>query len=111
VCYAYDVCCDGQREKFGRVTTGPCENWDCEHRPKIVPKWEKYTPMIKVIESRSFGTRQFLKAETTDDIVGKNLTDQDGNVWLAESFINGTLQISAVNHDKSNPVTSLTVMF
>ena len=37
VCYTYDVCIDAQRAK-GKVT-GPCENKDCEHRPKIVTAW------------------------------------------------------------------------
>ena len=32
VCYAYDVCTSGPN----RNPEGPCENKDCEHRPKLI---------------------------------------------------------------------------
>lgn len=35
VCFDYDVCTTGP----DRSPTGPCENIECEHRPKIVSDW------------------------------------------------------------------------
>jgi hypothetical protein len=40
VCYQYDVCVTA-KEKLGD-RSGPCENFDCEHRPKLA------TPFISL---------------------------------------------------------------
>lgn len=39
VCYAYDLC---MSPGSNRNWKGPCDNKDCEHRPKIISKWIKY---------------------------------------------------------------------
>ncbi len=38
VCYSYDVCRQGPNANKG----GPCDNDDCEHRPKLLTEWRKY---------------------------------------------------------------------
>lgn len=38
VCYTYDVCVIAQRKEDGYVT-GPCEDTNCKHRPKLVTPW------------------------------------------------------------------------
>lgn len=42
VCYWFDIC---RREPFTRKRHQgePCENKNCEHRPKLISKWTKYS--------------------------------------------------------------------
>lgn len=37
VCYNYDVCTNVYKNKF----LGPCEDMNCEHRPKLIGNWIK----------------------------------------------------------------------
>lgn len=39
VCFTYDRCVDGQRQAGGPVT-GPCDDEECDHRPKLVGGWQ-----------------------------------------------------------------------
>jgi hypothetical protein len=41
VCYTYDVCVRAQR-KANETVRGPCDNTNCEHRPRIVSDWKKF---------------------------------------------------------------------
>lgn len=40
VCYSYDECVKQKREN-GEKQTGPCDDKNCAHRPKLVGKWSK----------------------------------------------------------------------
>ena len=37
ICYTYDMCTSGPN----RNPKGPCDNKNCEHRPKIISSWKK----------------------------------------------------------------------
>lgn len=40
VCYQFALCTTGN-------LNGPCEDWDCIHRPKIIGKWKLKLGPIK----------------------------------------------------------------
>jgi len=42
VCYHYEVCLDAKgRRKGTEKNLGPCDNLNCEHRPKLVTEWSQ----------------------------------------------------------------------
>jgi hypothetical protein len=41
VCYTYDVCVRAKRKAGGRQD-GPCDDMNCEHRPRLVSAWERF---------------------------------------------------------------------
>ena len=43
VCYSFDLCTSGPN----RNPNGPCEDLECEHRPKIVSDWTAYQHRVK----------------------------------------------------------------
>lgn len=38
VCWQYDQCTSGPN----RNPNGPCDEPECEHRPKLISDWQKY---------------------------------------------------------------------
>lgn len=40
VCFTYDLCTSGPN----RNPYGPCEEDECEHRPRLVGPWQKWKP-------------------------------------------------------------------
>lgn len=41
VCWLYEVCMEAKIAKFGKHD-GPCDDRNCEHRPKLKTEWTKF---------------------------------------------------------------------
>jgi len=40
VCWRYEICMETKMALLGKHD-GPCDNLDCEHRPKLITEWKK----------------------------------------------------------------------